>query len=312
MNGFLVCGLISLIIYSVLYNWTYISLFLFFFILYLALERVFVPKSAHKLNNIRRKIAIASFSDPDSPECHGHMKVKISKAQDFIEEFHKATGKRLTITHIVLKASADVLSNYPDVTGKLVFGSYVPYDSVDISCLVTLEGDKDLSFVCYSSADHKTLGQIWDESQEKLKSIRGGDALKMHKKASSPFKLLPSALGGVLVEICSFLAIPLGVDLPMWGLKRHPCGSLIITNVGNRGFDVGYAPFPSIVRVPAVIALSSIKQEVVVEAGQIATANILTVLFTFDHRFGDGTRALKLLKQIKEKLENPFEAFTLN
>jgi pyruvate dehydrogenase E2 component (dihydrolipoamide acetyltransferase) len=312
MNGFLVCSIISLIIYTFLYDWTFIFLFLSFFSAYLLLERIFVPESARKINNLRRKLAIATWSDPDSPECHGHMKVKMTETQEYIEKFFQETGKRLTITQVVIKACADVLADYPDITGKLVFGYYVPYETVDISCLVSLEGDKDLSFICYSDANRKTMGQIWDESQEKLKSIRTGDGLKMHKKASSPFKLLPTALGGILIEICSFLAIPLGIDLPMWGIKRHPCGSLIITNVGNRGFDIGYAPFPTVVRVPAVFALSSIKVEPVVHQGCIETAQVLTILFTLDHRFGDGTRALKALNQIKEKLENPFEAFSFN
>lgn len=312
MNGFLVCSIISFILYAILYNWTYIFLYCLMFGGYLALEKLVVPSSASKFNNMRRKLAIASWSDPDSPECHGHMKVNMRNSLKFIEDFFNKTGKRLTITQITLKAAADALSTNKDMTGKIAFGCYVPYDTVDISCLVSLEGGKDLSFINIFESDKKSLSVIWDECQAKLESIRSGDALKLHKKASNPFKLLPSALAGILAEISSFIAIPLGIDLSMWGLKKHPLGSMTITNVGSGGFQIGYAPFPSILRVPAVAALSSIKDEAIVEDGKIVISPMLTILFTLDHRFGDGTRALKALNSLKYKLEHPHDSFSLD
>ena len=312
MNVLFVCSIISLILYAILYDWTYIFLFSLVFGGYLAIGKQVVPFSASKFNNMRRKLGIATWSDPDSPECHGHMKVKMENAQRFIEDFFQKNGKKLTITQITLKAVADALSHNPDMTGKIAFGCYVPFETVDISCLVSLEGGKDLSFINVSEADKKSLVEIWNESQSKLDSIRAGDALKMHKKASNPFKLLPSAIGGILMDISSFIAIPLGLDLPMWGLKKHPLGSMVITNVGSGGFQIGYAPFPSILRVPGVLALSSIRDEARVEDGKIVIVPTLTILFTLDHRFGDGTRALKVINSVKHKLEHPHDSFSLD
>ena len=85
----------------------------------------FVPESAAKFNSPRRKMAMASWSDPYSPEIHGHVKCRMGKSLQFMADFNKATGRRMTVTHLVMKMVADTLANYKDFTGKLVCGCYV-------------------------------------------------------------------------------------------------------------------------------------------------------------------------------------------
>lgn len=305
MNGFWICAIISLIIYSALYDWAYIGLYFSMLLGYFVLSFLFVPSSASKFNSIRRKIAIGTWSDPDSPECHGHFKIRIGSALEFIDKFNTATGKKITITHLSLKVVADALKDFKDFTGRLAFGYYVPYETIDISCLVALEGGKDLDFVCVNAADTKTLLEICSETEKKITSVRSGDDYKAHKKAKNPFKLLPSSIAGIIMEIISYITTPLGLGLPMLGVEKNPCGCLCITNVGSQGVEIGYAPFPTIVRVPTLVALSSIKEEAIIVDGKIVVDKILTVLATFDHRFADGTRATKLLKEVKTRMEAP-------
>ena len=305
MNGFWICGILSLIIYSIMYDWAYISLFLLMVSGYFLLSFIFVPASASRYNSIRRKIAIGTWSDPDSPECQGHFKMRIGNTLKFIEQFNKETGRKLTITHLTLKVVADTLKEFQDFNGKLAFGYFVPYDTIDVSCLVAVEGGKDLDFVCVRSAATKSLVEICDEVANSVKNVREGEGYKTHKKATSPFKFLPQSIAGVVMEISAYLATPLGIDLPVFGVNKSPCGNLIVTNVGSQGVEIGYAPFPSIMRVPSILALSSIKEEPVIENGRIIVDKVITALATIDHRYGDGTRGMKLANEVKKRMEAP-------
>lgn len=242
---------------------------------------------------------------------HTHYKVRVSKALNFIEQFNQKTGKKITITHLVVKCAGDSLSKYRDFAGKFAFGYYVPYTTIDISILVALDEGKDLAAIKIESVDKKTLSAIADEVDAKLKELRtGGKALKVHKTATLPFRLIPSFLSGVAIEICSYLSVPLGMDL--LGIKNSPCGSIAVTNLGSQGTEVGYAPFPCPARVGIVCALSAIREEAIVEDGKIVAEKILTLLNTGDHRYGDGTQGVKISNEVSKRLENPEEYLTFD
>lgn len=311
MNGFWVCGIISLIIYCLLYDWAFIFIYALMVGGYFGLAHIFVPESAAKFNSPRRKLNLATWGDPDSPEVHGHFKVRIAKSLQFIEDFNKATGKKLTITHLVMKMAADTMAEFPEFTGKLVCGCYVKYDTVDISCLVNLDGGKDLAFFAVTDANNKSLQKFCEEFEEKVESLRHGEGRKMHNKATGITDILPPSISGVLIELTGFISTVLGLDLPMWGIKRHMCGSMTITNIGANGLEVGYAPFPPVIRVPGILALSSIRDQPVIDNGQIIIDKILTINFTMDHRFGDGTRGTKAMGEMKRRLENPYECLKI-
>ena len=82
---------------------------------------------------------------------------------------------------------------------------------------------------------------------------------------------------------------------------------MIITNVGSGGVEVGYAPFPTVLKVPGLLALSSIREEPIIDNGVIAVDKVLTIFATVDHRFGDATRAVQMMHEMQKRLENPEE-----
>jgi hypothetical protein len=43
------------------------------------------------------------------------------------------------------------------LNGKLVFGKFVPYETADISCLIDVEGGKDLAMICVRDAGNKSV-----------------------------------------------------------------------------------------------------------------------------------------------------------
>jgi len=51
------------------------------------------------------------------------------------------------MTHFVIKAVGQLLNECSDLNGKLTFGKFVPHDTADVSCLVDIEGGKDLALL---------------------------------------------------------------------------------------------------------------------------------------------------------------------
>ena len=66
-------------------------------------------------------------------------------------------GIKLTMTHFVIKALGQLIASLPDLNGKLVFGKFYPHDSVDVSCLVDIEGGKDLAMILIKETDKKSV-----------------------------------------------------------------------------------------------------------------------------------------------------------
>ena len=56
-----------------------------------------------------RKLAIGTWQTAYDPNVYGSLTVRMEKALQYIEEFRQATGRRLTVTHLLTKACAAAL-----------------------------------------------------------------------------------------------------------------------------------------------------------------------------------------------------------
>ena len=69
----------------------------------------------------------------------------------------------VTITHIVIKAAGECLkAGWKTVNGKIVFGRFVPYDTVDVTCLMDVDNGRDLAAVLVEEVDKKSFEDISD------------------------------------------------------------------------------------------------------------------------------------------------------
>lgn len=46
------------------------------------------------------------------------------------------------------------------MNGKIVFGKFIPYKTIDISCLIEIGGGKDLASLLIERVDEKSLEEI--------------------------------------------------------------------------------------------------------------------------------------------------------
>lgn len=80
-------------------------------------------------------------------------------------------------------------------------------------------------------------------------------------------------------------------------------GTFTITNLGMFGIE----RFSPIINLPevAILGVNAIKDQVVVENGNIVVRPIMNLSLTADHRVVDGAVAAEFLARLKKKLENP-------
>jgi len=259
-----------------------------------------------------RKIAIGSWQTAYDPTVYGTLTVRMDKALEYVEEFRRRTGRRLTVTHLVTKAIAEALRKCPDANAVLRFNKIYLRKSVVISVLVVqpdeATGKVDLTAARVEGADRKTLVELADELEGIIRAVRERKD-KALEKGKGTIGLVPFMFMNMFLKLISFLMYKLNLDLTALGMPKDPFGAVTITNVGSLGLDTAYVPLVPYTRVPIFIAPGAVKDVPVVQDGKVVPGKVMNVNASFDHRFIDGYHAAVLAKTIREMLENPFERF---
>ena len=84
----------------------------------------------------RRRISIASYKPPHEGVIHAAMTLDCSKVVEYLEAVHERTGKKVTITAFMGAIVGRALRAEPTLNGRIHFGRYIPYDSVNVAFLV--------------------------------------------------------------------------------------------------------------------------------------------------------------------------------
>ncbi|MFM7201131.1 MAG: 2-oxo acid dehydrogenase subunit E2 [Myxococcota bacterium] len=255
-------------------------------------------------NNTRRKLALSTWEPPREGNIYGKLTIDASKLVPFLTRFRETTGEKLTVTHLVGKAVALALAKAPGLNGRILFGKYIPHETVDVTYLVSLEDGADLSKVKVPQTDQKSLVEIAQLLRARAEKLRQGKD-EDFEKTKGAVRLLPVFLLKPLVWFTGFLGGSLGISVPFLGVERFPFGSCIITSVGMLGIDEAFAPHTPFARVPVLILVGAVKDSVVAVEGKMEIRPQLTVTATVDHRFVDGTQLGILAKLLRELLENP-------
>ena len=255
-----------------------------------------------------RRIAIGTWQNAYDPSVYGSLTVRVDKTLDYLEKFRKATGRRLTISHMMAKLASHVMREVPDANAIMRFNRIYLRRDVGVFFQVAMEDEKtgelDLSGTVIYDADKKSLVDIVDEFEAKVKKVRD------HKDESlehtrSTFKMIPFLLLNWVLKIISFFSYTLNLDLRWAKIPADPFGSVMVTNVGSLGLDVAYPPLVPYSRVPLLIATSAVKEAPVVENGKVVVGNVMHVCATFDHRILDGAHAAPMSAIIRSWLEDP-------
>jgi pyruvate dehydrogenase E2 component (dihydrolipoamide acetyltransferase) len=88
-------------------------------------------------------------------------------------------------------------------------------------------------------------------------------------------------------------------------LENFGKGNFTISNLGMFGVE----EFSAIINPPesGILAVSAVRETVIVENGSLRPGRVMTMTLSADHRVVDGLLAAKYMARLKEILENPTE-----
>lgn len=259
-----------------------------------------------------RKIAIGTWRTAYDPSVYGTLTLRMEEALRYRDAFRAATGKHLTITHMMARAAAAVFEAMPDANAILRFNRIYLRRRIGIFFQVASQdpetGEVDLSGALVRDPEKKTLVEIVDEFQARVDKVRARKDEEL-ESSRSMFRRVPYFMLGRLLRAISFLSFTLNLDLRFLGIPKDPFGSAMITNIGSLGLTQAYVPLVPYSRVPLLVAMGAVEDEPVVEDGEIKPGKVMRVSATFDHRILDGAHAATMARTLRAWMERPFEHF---
>ena len=89
-------------------------------------------------------------------------------------------------------------------------------------------------------------------------------------------------------------------------LKANAFGHIVLTNIGSIGLEQGFAPIPSPTHCSICACLGKVmKKPVVVDGTKVEIRDMMTCVYTVDHRQGDAAILIQFLNIMKDLLEDP-------
>jgi pyruvate dehydrogenase E2 component (dihydrolipoamide acetyltransferase) len=259
-----------------------------------------------------RKIAIGTWQTAYDPSVYGTLSLRMEEALRYLEKFREATGKHVTVSHLMVKAAAAVLQAMPDANAILRFNRIYLRQRIGVFFQIAMEdartGELDLSGAIIHDPEKKSLEDIVDECAEIVAKVRSARDKNL-ESTRTMFRHVPHWLLNRLLKMISFFSYSLNLDLRWMGVPSDPFGSMMITNIGSLGLEEAYVPLVPYSRVPLLVALGSVEDAPVAENGQIVCGKIMRVSATFDHRIMDGSHAATMAKVLRQWIEHPFEHF---
>lgn len=255
-----------------------------------------------------RKMALGTWRPASDPTVYGKIRIRMDEALAYIDAYRKASGRRLTVSHLVARAYAQVLSEMPDANAIVRFGRLYLREKIAVFFQVALEergsGELDLSGLCLESPHEKSFAQVLAEFEARAAVIREYED-KQLEQTRALLKRMPWFFVAPFLRLVSFLSYTLNLDLRWAGLPADPFGSVLITNVGSLGLSEAWAPLVPYTRVPVILATGAVAPTPIVQGGEVIVAQVMDVCATFDHRVMDGALAAKLARRLTEILEKP-------
>jgi len=268
-----------------------------------------VPKQ--NLSSFRR-IALGTWRTAYDPSVYGSLKLEMGPALDYIDAFRERTGRRLTLTHVLVKAVALTMEKMPDANAILRWNRIYLRKDIGIFFQVAMKdeetGEIDLSGVTIHDAAGKSLLDILDETEARVAKVRAHKDKDLEQTRST-FKRIPYFLLGPVLNTIGFLCYTLNLDLSAFGVPRDTFGSVMITNVGSLGLEEAYVPLVPYSRVPLLLAVGKVAHEPCVRDGELAITRTMKLFATFDHRILDGSHAATMSKMIHGIFTDPEKAF---
>ena len=148
MNALIGLAIVALIIYNILYDATFMKIYLAIVGVYYVVTTV-VFKTNDKMWK-RRRIAMSSWNEPGEPTSYLPVEYDVTEWLKYLESLNKnSQGKKISMTYLVTKGLSAALSSSVDNIGRIAFGYFKCEEQIDIWVLADVNNGKDLGMVWF-------------------------------------------------------------------------------------------------------------------------------------------------------------------
>jgi len=240
---------------------------------------------------------------PSDPQIYGTIDLDARPVLRLIER-EREHGRHVTPTHVVGRAVSHALEAVPDLNVRIVGGSAVPRETIDVFFIAAVGGGGDLSGVKVKDVPSKPVGAVAEELARRAGSMKRGNDPDF-KKTKNLMERLPLPVLRAALRLTAFASNQLQLDLPALGVRKSSFGSAMITSVGMFGLPSGFAPIAWMYGVPLLITVGQISEKAVAVDGHVEARPVLPLSATIDHRFVDGWHISKAMAALREYLADP-------
>lgn len=252
-----------------------------------------------------RKLSLHTWKRPVDPSVYGVLEIDAGPGREYVRRLRERTDVRVTLTHLVGKAVALAIREWPEVNAVVRRGRLVYVrESVDVFFQVALDGGEDLSGSKVASADTKSLIDISRELAARAERLRAHRDPTL-QRTQRVLDRTPDLLRGPALRAAEALTYDLGLDLRRFGIPYDQFGSAMVTNVGTFGLPLGFAPLVPFSRTPLLLTVGALRDAPVAVDGDVQVRPMLPIGVTFDHRLMDGFGAGQLARRFMHVMRNP-------
>jgi pyruvate dehydrogenase E2 component (dihydrolipoamide acetyltransferase) len=252
-----------------------------------------------------RKVALGTWSTVGDPSVYSELVLDVEPALRYLNRLQEESGQKLTLTHFVGKACAETIRRHPQLNCILRWGQLYQRSNIDIFFQVASdEKGEDLSGTTVRQIDQKDIFEIAIDMQKKVRRIREtGDV--DYREMKKTMRLIPAFFSRYLLNFSSFLMYTLNLWTKALGVPKDPFGSIMITSIGSIGLDRAFVPLVPYSRIPCLVAIGAVRDDVLVVGGEIAIKKVVSLCVTFDHRVIDGMHASHMANTLKRIFADP-------
>jgi pyruvate dehydrogenase E2 component (dihydrolipoamide acetyltransferase) len=182
----------------------------------------------------------------------------------------------------------------------------IPRDGVDIFFIAALgeAGSQDLSGVKVLRVEQRDVFSVARELSQRSAELRQGVDQQL-ARAKSALDRLPRPLLRWVLRLGAWATGERGWSLPFLGLEAAPFGSAMVSSVGMLGLPSGFAPLAWLYRVPALVLVGEIEDQVRAVEGSAQVRPMLPLTVSIDHRYVDGAQLALALGALRGYLADP-------
>lgn len=256
-------------------------------------------------STVFRKIALAAWDPPRDPSVFGFVEFDVTHALETLKQASQNSKVKLTMSHFVGHVVAQAFKKYPFLNRYALSNKIFQRDEVDLFFQAWIPAKDstnvdlgELSGIIVRSACQKSLIEIAENLESQVINVKkhGDHHLA---RALKTMKWLPVPLIRMVLSLTKYFEGRFNMSFEWIGRPKNAFGSVMITNVGPLGLDLGFPALVPFANVPLLISIGTFQNRPWNVDGRVEIRPVIRIGITFDHRVFDGAHMMALNEALK-------------